>query len=181
MSDQHISDLIVEALVLDLQDTFREAEGNEDVGIIKAGRLQDDPTKKRIAILVHIGDPEDTIGWPDSSEAYSVHPLRAMETPPFEVGGGSIWWRRGTVELEYFGLKTKEDRDEARRIGNLTRGRIEKTISLSTRVPGLTDALGETVMLILPVSSRIIEGGGPPASFIHRGIVRWQAQTARSF
>ena len=179
MADEHISDKIADAFVLDLKDTFKEIEALEDAGVIKAGRLQADPVKLQIAIMVHIGDPEDPDGWPDTHEAYNPTTGRKMDVPPTEVGGGSFWWRRGTVEFQYFGLKGKKDRDEARRIANVTRGRIERTINSSTRVPGTTDSFGEMAMQSMSTLSRVSEGGGPPNSFIWRGVVRYQVRTYR--
>jgi hypothetical protein len=129
--------------------------------------------------MVHIGDPEHPDEWVDGHESYGVHPLREMEVHPREVGGGHWWWRRGTVEFQYFGLKSKEDRDEARRIANTIKGRIEQTIDASMRVPQLKDSFSEQVLEVLSVSDKLIEGGGPPRSFIWRGLIRWQARTYR--
>lgn len=179
-----ISDDVVDALVLDLQDAFAGVPDEETAGVIRGGKLQANPVKARISVLVHIGDPEKPDAWIDTlaSMTQSNSPGRiSLDIPAYEVGGGSMWRRRFTVEFGVYLTKSKEDRDEARALANLTRGRIERAVSRSTRVPRLTDDFGETAMLVAVTASKITEGGGPPTSFIWRGVVYVEVATARAY
>lgn len=178
-----ISDLIVDALVLDLTDLFATVvDSSDQMAVVKGGNFQDNPLNKRLFSTVHIGDPADD-GWKDSLVARPTSDLSKSQfsVEAFEIGGGTMWWRRFAVEFGFFGIKTKEAQDEARRIANITRSRVEKAIAKSMRLPGLTDSLGEKCLMVLVVTSQMFEGGGPPASYIWRGAVQVQALTSRNF
>ncbi len=181
--DAAISDMVVDAMVADLQEMAATISNeNETWGAVKGGRLQDNPLKYDIYICVHIGDPEDPNSWLDGLVANTKDALdrREFRIPAMEVGGGGkAWWRRFTIEFAYYGIKTKTDRDESRRITDITRGRISQCLARSKRIPGLRDMFGECVGMSLEVSSGIFEGGGPPKSFIWRGKIRWQIMTQR--
>jgi hypothetical protein len=152
--------------------------------VVKGGRLQDNPLKYDIYICVHIGDPDNPNNWLDGSVANTKDALdrREFAYPAAEVGpGGKMWWRRFTVEFGYYGIKTKTDRDESRRIADITRGRIALAIARSTRLGGLRDIFGECVVMWLETQSGLFEGGGPSNSFIWRGKSLFQALTQRQF
>lgn len=183
-----LSDLIAQTLVAELETTFQDVDSNEQPGLIRAGKLQDNPTKHRIILLVHLSDPEKPGEWADSPTASRVAGMLDKTDyyiPTYEIGGGvgsEMWYRRGAVEGQVFLTKTKEDRDEARRIANVTRARVELCLSRSTKaVANLKDDFGEIGRQMLVINSRVTEGGGPPASFIWNFVVRWQALTHRAF
>jgi len=182
-ADAAISDLVVDALVLDLTDVFAPlVDTPEQLGIVKGGNFQQNPLNKRIYCCVYIGDPADD-AWKDSNSAHSVKDLSRsqFQQETFEIGGGSTWWRRFSVEFGFFGIKSKEGQDEARRIASITRGRVEMAIATSTRLRGLTDSLGEHVLLPVVVTSQAFEGGGPPNQYIWRGVIQFQVLTQREF
>ena len=179
-----ISALIADRLVLKLQadliaDNSIEAER---VGVVRYGNLQQNPEKVRIYVLVHCGrDPEDD-NWKDISVAYQEQQLerRQIWTPAFEVGGGSMWFRRGVVEWGYYGTKDKSSRDTARDIAFAIQGKIERAIA-QCDVGGIQDDFGEVAVDIRPVWSNPDAGGGPPASFLWRGKIGYQAQPQRAY
>jgi len=181
-TNSHISDLVVDATVLDLTALFATLVSTEQLAVVKGGNFQSNPLNKRLFATVHIGDPADD-AWKDSSVARPTSDLSRSQfnVEAYEVGGGTMWWRRFATEFGFFGIKSKEGQDEARRIANITRGRVEKAIATSTRIPGLTDALGEKALMVLVVTSQVFEGGGPPASYIWRGVVQMQVLTHRNF
>jgi len=175
-----IEDVIVNKLVLDLEEAFAEVLPEEKPGIIRAGRLQDDPEDARITVLVHVGDPDDD-NWLSASTATRDKDLdrNSFKVAAFEVGGGQTWWRRGTVEMQFFGTQSKESRDDARRIAAITLGRIKTALESTKRVPGSTDEFSEAALILLVVKTTLSEGGGPPDAFIWRGKVWWQVLTGR--
>jgi len=183
MSSDHISDLVVDNLILDLQELFATVlDVPEEIGIVKGGNFQQNPLNKRIYCCVYIGDPNDD-AWKDSNAAHAIQDLSRsqFQIEAFEIGGGTMWWRRFAVEFGFFGIKSKEGQDEARQIANITRGRVELAIAKSKRLPGLGDSLGEHVLMVHVVTSQAFEGGGPPNQYIWRGVVQLQVLTNRDF
>jgi len=184
-----ISNMIAAALSAKLTDDLIEdpqiPEG-ELAGLVREGRLQDNPEKFRISVLVHPGgDPEDD-EWKDISVAFFEQaPIRRQfEFPAFEIGGNSgasYWYRRGVVEWQLFATKTKDTRDVARAQAFSIQARIERSIAKATTAP-LVDDFGETsVFPARPFWSLSREGGGPKGSFIWRGRVGYQAVSVRDY
>jgi hypothetical protein len=183
VNERQITDLIIDALVLDLGDAFDDVPDEEIAGVIRGGRLQDNPEKARISLTLHVGDPDSPNAWRD---IFFARRDRVLDTDYFsahaaEVGGGKTWWRRGAVKWEFFGTRTKEGREAARRVAGAIRARIERAIDTSARVTACIDDFGEMAVLIMSTESFATEGGGPPNQFIWRGKVLWQALTAKSY
>lgn len=134
---------------------------------IKLGRLQADPERPAINLMVHIGKPRDT-KWVD--EAAGSRYVRAAggimgydrgESMAIgEVGGGRTWLRRFTVEGSVFFTRTKEDRDTANELANTVRGLIENYLSPGI-VLGLEDDFGERAYRLMLNASAAEERGGP--------------------
>ncbi len=180
---QHISDLLVDLAVADLQEACAGLTGDEAISIIRAGNFQQSPVDAKHYLTVHVGDPEDASAWQDAfygARGQGGTDFSFIQAPAATIGGGMTWWRRFTVIGGLFGVKTKLTRPEGQRVANLTRGRIERAIQLSARLRGVTDSLGETALLPLVVSSYAGEGGGPPNSFIWRLKVRYQVLTEQA-
>ena len=79
-----------------------------------------------------------------------------------------------------FFIKSKENRDESRRIANIIQGRIEKTLwSQGASFQGITDEFGESSLLLIAKKSYSREGGGPN-QHIWRVYVWFQVLTHRS-
>ena len=186
MADEHISDVIVNAIVDELKETMQlDTEKCDDAYgfLIKAGRLQDSPVQNKNNITVHVGDPDssssewaDELARPDEQYQYVQVPTVS------EIGGGFsgiFWWRRGTVNGELFYIITDYDRDKARQVANEVRRRIEDTLgtNLARAFVGLTDGY-EQVIVFMPVKSQAMEAGGP-RQHIWRIKVWWQALTSR--
>jgi len=179
MDEQALPSLIVEAFVLDIQEAVAALADDEEISVVKGGKLLDNPVKLRISVTVNIGDPQAPEDWEDANVAVNIRPaiaVWAIRTQPYEIGGGESWWRRGTVDWAYFGIKTKEDQVRAREIAMVTASRIQHAMRKSPRVLALTDSFGETAIQVVNVTSRMIEGGGPSAH-IWRGHMRYQVQT----
>lgn len=181
--DAHISDLIVEQTVKELTLALQSVYADEEPGIVKGGKLQDNPLKKRIYVCVHIGDPNDP-QWVDRISGTRGDNVRGLEIPVFEFGGDAaesvMWWRCFLVEFGLFLPKSKENQDEARALANHIRGHIEGALHRSRGIPGLVDSFGEFSVRMLVRKSSASEGGGPPASYIWRGGVWFQVLTQRA-
>lgn len=184
MADKfQIGTAIIGNLLADLSDEFADSPDGEVAGIIKNGRLQDDPEAAVISITVHVGDPQNPDKWMDNIFASRDEALdrSQFEAYTWEVGGrSSIWWRRGAVLWEFFGTKTGDSQSEAQRKAGVIEGRIQRAIDHSIRVPGCIDDFNELAINIMSRSSQKFEGGGPPNEYIWRGKILWQALTGRS-
>jgi hypothetical protein len=187
MTEAHITDLIVERIVAILIEELQDPYDTDDATyaeVLREGLLQENPLANRISVTVHMGDPDevDQDAWIDevAEDGDPVIP----NLPMFEIGrpevGGIHFWRRGTVKADVFLIKTKENRDEARRIANIIRGRIEKALwSRGEDFQGISDSYGEQTILLQLMKSYAREGGGPGQK-IWRAYVWWQALTSRS-
>jgi hypothetical protein len=162
---EQISDLIVDILAEELETGLSDSAlpEEEKIGVARGGKLQDNPVKARLYVLLHINDP-DSDSWADIPTSAEGSNMARSEfyAPAYEIGGGGLWWRRFTIEFGLFAIKTKEDREEARRIANAIKGRIEKLSALSAGVPGLRDDFGESAIKVVLASSRIEEGTARP-------------------
>jgi len=182
-----INDLILDKLADDIEAVFTAVtESTEQASVIRPGRLQQNPVKAVTSILLFQGDP-DGLMWDDSLVAERENALdrQYISVPSFEIGGGDFWWRRFVAEVQYFGVKDKQMRDEARRIANLNVGRVQKAIRQSMNqgrgLQGLRDDLGEMTIMVLPVKVTWTQGGGPPASYIWRAKVKFQVLTSLDY
>ncbi len=183
----HISDMLVEsvtaALVASMQDPY-DSDDPTYAQVLREGLLQENPLSNGISVTVHTGDPDevDQDAWVDElAEPGDPH---YPNTPMVEIGRPGVtalhYWRRGTIKAQCFFIKTKENRDESRRIANVIQGRIERTLwSQSELFQGITDEFGETSLLLLGKKSYSREGGGPN-QHIWRVYVWYQVLTFRS-
>jgi len=178
-----IGTVIINNVILDLSAEFANAPPNEVAGVIKEGRLQSDPELAHISLTVHVSDPDNPDKWQDSVFADRDNALdrSQFEAYTWEVGSrGSLWWRRGSVQWEFFGTKTGDLQPEAQRKAGVIEGRIQRAIDHGVHVIGAVDDFGELVINIMTTLTRKTEGGGPPNQYIWRGTVLFQAFTARS-
>jgi hypothetical protein len=177
-----MSDLLVARTVQALQAAFAGITGVEKIESIEPGRLQDSPVDEKHFIRVHIGDPEAPGKWEDSYYGARDQGIDRgfITTAANTIGGGNTWWRRLTVDAYLYGMKGKLPREDARRLANVTRARIERALAASPLLRGFTDSFGEVAILPLVVTSSASEGGGPKASYIWRIKVRFQVLTERA-
>lgn len=171
MTSQHITTVITDFLVQYLDDALAQPFHDLNLGeySVKVGRLQADPERPGINIMVHTGKPKDD-KWFDSPVGgryiKSQGGLMGYEDGDTfaigEVGGGRTWLRRFSVECRMFFTRTKESRDEAYETANLIRGLLENALS-QWIVLGQEDSFGERASRLLLSRSLAEERGGPNA------------------
>lgn len=183
----HISTLVARTVESHLEENLvREfaARGLGDFAI-KVGRLQDDPERPAINLMVHAGKPRDD-KWADqptgSRYVKSGMGLAGYEIGEVlsigEIGGGRNWLRRFSVEGSVFFTRSRADRDTAGEIANDVRGLVETYLGESL-VLGLVDDFGEEAFRLLLGSSVAQERGGPK-SHIWEFWVQFSVETVRS-
>ena len=151
------------------------------VSEVKIGRFQEDPSAKPLRVFVQHGNLEDPkfgdgIADPDDDDNRN-----AFVVPPREIGGGEMWWRRGTVVLEMFFLMTTSSPSEAtaRTRANVVLGRAVKAMK-SIYVADLQDTdFDENAIKLFCTHQNLIQGGGPPNSYLFRGTLVWEVLTER--
>lgn len=167
----HISTLVAqtveEQLEVNLAVEF-QARGLGDYAV-QVGRLQADPERPGINLMVHIGKPRDDKWLDEAAGGRYVRSGqgvmgydRGEQMPIGEVGGGRTWLRRFTVEGSVFFTRSKESRDEANEIANTIRGLVEAYLRPDS-VLGLEDDFGERAFRLMVNASRAEERGGPRA------------------
>jgi hypothetical protein len=167
----HISTLIAQTVETYLENCLAgelESYGLENYEI-KIGRLQADPERPAINLMVHVGEPRSDKWFDEASGARYIRHNNALAGYDHgevmaigEVGGGRTWLRRFTVEGSVFFTRTREDRDTANELANTVRGLIENYLSPEI-VTGLTDDWGEEAWRLLLSRSKAQERGGPRA------------------
>lgn len=151
-----LQDRITEHLEAYMIDTVNATDS--PLGLVKSGKLQSDPTVKRLNLLVREGGND----YPDILLPKDYAPVTA---PVFELGGAEMWLRRFICHYELFYIG-QSDRDAARTSANIIFSRFARTIR-DIPMGGLTDTFGETAILVRIIKHPMREGGGP-GTFIWR-------------
>lgn len=182
------------SLLADVMETLLTTACQTDVSddskalLVRVGRLQEDPTKNVVSVLIHPNDPDNPDDW--RHEVMKMDPF-AVQNPygeaipvsnvgMYEVGGGAHWWRRFTVDLKmFFGVKTLA-REEARELAQNVLGRAEEALKEGMSTLGTQqDGWGESCVQVYVTSSRCVERGGPTKDWIWDGKIWVQFHTAK--
>jgi len=129
------------------------------IGLLRTGKLQSDPTVKKLNILIHQGGPN----WEDCilPRGYIV------QADPMTMGGEVIWLRRFRLEFELF-FTGETVRDTAREKAQVIFSRARKLIKDMPIPSAGRDSFGEAAFMVLPNRMSTSEDGGP-GNFIWRG------------
>src|SRR5258706_1968766 len=135
-------------------------------GLVRVGPLQDDPTRLRVNILTYNKEREDPEGWQhiDIQEGSPTH--TKVDPSTSEIGGGELWYRRFTVELEIFFPPSIPDREESLRLATIILARAERTIQVSSAALG-PDDFGQICLLARVMKSNLTAAGGPGTEIYH--------------
>jgi hypothetical protein len=157
--EQSIINELIDQMEVTMNDVLITSVVDETrAGLIRAGKLQDDPTITQINLLIHRGKEE----WPD---------VLKMDTDPFyspvyEIGGVQWWWRRFIIEMSFF-FDGEIDRAVARNKGNIVLPRAQKSL-INLPMPQGVDDFGESCHGLQIRKAWLSEGGGE-GEFIWRG------------
>ena len=174
--------LIVTTLISTIENYYNTPliPDDEKPKIVKEGRLQQDPTTPVFTVMVSPNDYEDKERWADIPVSRGDEALDKymMKVYAYEVGGNAqIWWRRGIIEWQIFGMRKKWDADVMLNYSTLTKGRLERIVA-TLDLGNMKDEFGEVAKLALPVLSNQFRSGGEKANaLIWRGKVRYQVLT----
>lgn len=164
-----ILNMIIDGTISHLQSELMASVGDETaVGLIKSGKLQDDPTVNITNIMMRGGDKN----WP---HVLNVNP-QGFQAPTREIGGGVFNVRRFTLQLEFF-FDGESERDPPRQKANVILSRLEYSL-YGMEMPQGVDDFGEHAILLQVPESYLEEGGGE-GTFIWRGHARIEVLTGK--
>lgn len=129
------------------------------VGLLRSGKLQSDPTVKKLNILIHQGGPT----WEDCILPKDY----IIQGDAFTMGGEVLWLRRFRLEFELF-FTGETVRDTAREKAQVIFSRARKLLKDMPIPSAGRDSFGEAAIMVLPSRISTSEDGGP-GNFIWRG------------
>jgi len=173
-----ITDNLIEALeVLLTANLITGITDDAKAGLVRAGLLQDDPTLKKINILIHPGGED----WPDILNT-NVNG-QDLHAPTYTIGGeyGSSYWRRRfNIQLDIF-LTAESTRSTARKKAQLVLHRSHNAIA-KWKVGRVSeggvavDSFGEHAWAVQSVEMWLREGGGE-GDYNWRGNIKIEVMT----
>lgn len=147
---------------------------------IESFRYLSNPAVDGTRIIIFADNP-DEIDYKDSRIDVSQPQQSDLSyhVPVGEIGGGHLWWRRGTVKIEYYGIGkfAQEDRYEAAEVAYKILGRVHYYLDF-VRISDLKDTYNEQGVYFHIINSAFKESGGNKVN-IWRGTIYWQALTQR--
>lgn len=171
VDEQSLLNVLMLAVVDRLSQSLIDDVGDEtQAGLVRSGKLQDDPTLAEINILIHPG------GADFKDELYTDQ--KGMRSPIYEIGGGEFWVRRFKVELALY-FDRELDRDVAREKAMVIYSRA-KNLLKKMRMPDYKDDFGERAHYLQIPSSYLFEGGGV-GTFIWRGEIFLEFLTEQEY
>lgn len=158
-STTSIRSILVDAMDTQLnKDLVTNVSDETKAGLVRVGKLQDDPTENIINILIHHGDKD----WKDGP--YFVQ--KGLEVPTYEIGGTQWWMRRFIIEFQLF-FDGELDREPARLKANIALSRCQQSL-INMDIPTDADYFGEQAHELQIADAYLDEGGGE-GEFIWRG------------
>jgi hypothetical protein len=167
--------MIVELILNRLKDHLTEKI--PDAEKIVVGRFQDSPLENHTYLAISSGNTRNDTTV-DGIVSLGDMANISMKLPGREVGGGSYWWRRGVIDIGYYGVAEGMTLEETVHNAYNFLGRVHHWTELA-RVSDLTDEFGEHAMKIFVYQTTFTQSGGPETQYIYRGQVSWQVMTAR--
>ncbi|MGC9423770.1 hypothetical protein [Vibrio sp.] len=160
-----------------LQDEIPDNDPTKAV-VVKVGRFQDNPVQKNVLVAISGGDYEDPSYLDARADHQSLDQIGLKNLPIGEIGGGTYWWRRFSIDFRTFFVKQRLEEDIAMKYAYEFYGRLLKAVETCTL--RLTDSYGEMTNNIPPFieGASFFESGGPK-QYIWRGKLLWRVLTWR--
>lgn len=146
-----------------------QVDDDSKAGLVRTGKLQDDPTSRRVNILIHPGGEE----WQDKINTDGSSAGKYVDNA-YTIGGdyGGVYWRRRVkAELQMF-FTNEASRDTARIKAHVVLSRALNALltwDVGKQIP--QDSFGEKVYDLQITGSWLREGGGE-GDFNWRGEMR---------
>lgn len=168
-----ITELILNRLRDHLTEKITEAE------VVRVGRFQDSPLEKHTYLAISGGNTRNDTTV-DGIVTLEDMAKIALKIPGREVGGGSYWWRRGVIDIGFYGVAEGMTFDETAHEAYNFLGKVQHWTERA-RISDLVDEYGERAMKIFVYQTTYSQSGGPETQYIYRGQLFWQVLTAREY
>lgn len=164
-------------LEVELQDEVPDTDPTKAV-VVKVGRFQDNPVKKNVLVAISGGDFEDPSYLDARADHENLNQFGLRNLPIGEIGGGTYWWRRFSIDFRTFFVKQRYEEQIAMKYAYEFYGRLLKAVETCTL--RLTDSHGEKTNNIPPFieGASFFESGGAK-QYIWRGKLLWRVLTWR--
>jgi len=135
-----------------------EVSDDAKAGLVRAGKLQDDPTTKKINVLIHPGGEE----YPDHINSHQSPGYGHYIESTYTIGDGGtkFYLRYIKIEFQLF-YSNSPNRSDSRKKSQLVIDRAKRimdTWDVGREVP--KDDLGEHAYNVQTLSQWLFEGGG---------------------
>jgi len=174
MVDNSIHNIVMDGVLAHLIQKLQiEVTGDSIAGLVKTGKLQDDPTATRINILIAPGDAT----WRHVLDT-GINRSDGRAGFVYEIGGDyptQAWRRRYIVEMSFY-FDGELIRDTARRTAQIVYSRAQDALSKLKAINFAADTFGEKVWSFQVSDTWIRESGGE-GEFIWKGEIRFEALT----
>lgn len=155
-----------------------EVSGVTKASIVKPYRFQENPLKENVYCWIATGDPQQPFDT-DSRVSYGEAEDLGMRLPSGEIGGGHLWWRRGTAHIGCYWVRKRFEQEVAAQHSHLILGRALHALERCP-VSGQVDQFGERALHMFVYGNNFAEGGGND-QFFWRGDIYWQVLTERPY
>lgn len=179
MTDGMIKDILVKHIADYMEaKLITSVSGITKAKVVKPYRFQENPLEENVYCWIATGDPNEAYDKDTRVGAGEAEGL-GMTLPPAEIGGGHLWWRRGTARIGCYWVRDRLSQEDAAFYSHQILGR---TLHWLERCPvsGLVDEFGEHALYIFVYGNTFVEGGGND-QFYWRGDVYWQVLTERPY
>lgn len=181
LDETDIDDMLMDATEARLLQYLRtDVTDDAQAGLVRAGKLQDDPTAKKINILLHPGGEEYKNGLQQHGQGYS-NAKYVDSTYYIGDGGGDFQRHYIKVELQLF-YSNEPNRKVSRKKSTLVMARAKhalKTWDVAAEI-GVKDSFGEYVYDLQVLDNWLFEGGGD-GDFNWRGWLVIEFLTEQSY
>lgn len=152
------------------------------VNTIEAFNYLKNPNSDSTRVVVYGDNPnklEYRDGRIDMTSGNSNIPTLGIHIPAGEIGGGYLWWRRGIITLQFYGIGKYQQSTNyvAAEVAYDILGRVQNCLG-SVQISNLVDQFGERALALYVYSSDFKESGGNRTN-IWEGDIYWQALTER--
>jgi hypothetical protein len=179
MTEGMIKDLVVNAIADHMTTKMiTEVSGVTKAKVVKPYRFQENPLEDNVYLWIATGDPQEAFD-KDTRVSHSEAEDLGMNLPPSEVGGGHLWWRRGTANLGCYWVRDRLDQETAAQLSHQILGRAIHWLERSP-ISGIVDEFGERALYMFVYGNSFAEGGGND-QFYWRGDIFWQILTERPY
>jgi hypothetical protein len=146
--------------------------------LVKVGRMQENPVDTNVSIAISGGDFEDPTYGDGRIDGNAMESIIVRYLPVTEIGGGWVWWRRGTINVQVYFVRQRFEEDKATQYAYDFYGRLLRALDHAP-LDNINDNYGEMVIPPLYTESATFFESGGSNKFIWRGKVRWQVLTWR--